>query len=76
MCMGGGILCDSLPVWNKQKFHIVRVKEGEDFFAVGNNIFTETRPLRLLYVKQNQQLKLKVLVVVVVVVVVVIVLDS
>ena len=39
--------------------HIVRVKEGEDFFAIGNNIFAEHRPLWFLNVKQNQQLKLK-----------------
>ena len=40
------------------KIHIVCVKEGEDFFAIGNDVFTE-RPLRFLNVKQNQQHKLK-----------------
>ena len=47
-------------VYNDQKIYIVRVKEGEDFFAIGNNVFTESRPLSLLNIKQNQQLKLKV----------------
>ena len=40
------------------KIHIVRVKEGEDFFELGNKILTE-RPLGILDVKENEQLKLE-----------------
>ena len=48
----------NVTVKNDQDSHIVRVKESEDFFAIGDVVFSE-RPLWVLDVKQDQQLKLK-----------------
>ena len=54
----GAIFKKNVTVKNDQDSHIVGVEESEDFFAIGDVVFSE-RPLWILDVKQDQQLKLK-----------------
>ena len=58
MCMSAVIIIGTKFQFAFIKIHIVCVEECEDFFAIGNDVFTE-RPLRFLNVEQDQQLKLK-----------------